>query len=76
MLVAKMLADRCALIEQCPLSGGENQLLRTVLKSGALSAPAEYVFVVIDFNDFSRWKFCQNFLRARMVPNRFLYIDM
>lgn len=69
MFVAKMLTDRCALIEQCPLSGGENQLLRAVLKAGALSAPAEYIFVMINFDDFRRRKFSKDCLRAHMISN-------
>jgi hypothetical protein len=76
MFVVKTLADRGTLIEQCPLLGSENQLLRTVLEAQVLSAAAEDIFIMIDLNDVGGWKLCQNFLGPRMVPNRFFYIDM
>lgn len=76
MFVAKALANRGALIEQCSLSGGENQFLCTVLKTNVLSASAEYILVMANFNDLGRWEFSQYVLRARMIANRFFYIDM
>ena len=51
MFVVKTLADRGTLIEQCPLLGSENQLLRTVLEAQVLSAAAEDIFIMIDLND-------------------------
>ena len=65
----KALADRCSFLEQCPLSGSKNQFLCTMLKLTVLSAPAEYIFVMINFDDFRRRKFSKDCLRAHMISN-------
>lgn len=57
MFVAKALANRGAFIEQSSLSGGKNQFLCTVLKPNILSASAEYILVMTNFNDLGRWEF-------------------
>lgn len=74
--MAKALADGRALIEQCSLSGRQDQFLGAVLKRAALSAPAEYILVVVDFNHLCGQKLCQNFLRARMISDALFYIDV
>lgn len=74
--MAEALADGCALIEQCSLSGRQDQFLGAMLKLDALFAPAEYILVVVDFNYLRGRKLCQNLLRARMILDTLFDVDV
>lgn len=74
--MAEALADGRALIEQRSLSGRQDQFLGAMLKLDALSAPAEYILVVVDFDYLCGRKLCQNLLRARMILDTLFDVDV
>ena len=76
MVVSKALAYRCAFINKCSLFGSQNQVLGTVLKNAALSASAEYILIMPDFNHLCQWKFVQYCPGVGVIPNRFFHINM
>lgn len=76
MPVSKILANGRSLINKIALFNGKEQILCLMLQCIGLPSSAEYIFVMINFNNFRSLKFIKYLLSPQIPPRSFFNINM